>query len=106
MTTFKHININETQILLAQSKAVIVDIRDAASFNLSHIEGATLISNENVQDFIREADLDEKLIVYCYHGNSSQGAAQFFTEQGFDEVYSMDGGFEAWRQQHPISEAT
>ena len=35
-------------------------------------------------------------------GNSSQGAAQYLLQQGYDEVYSLDGGFEAWRREFPI----
>ncbi len=35
----------------------------------------------------------------CYHGISSQGAAQYLINQGFDAVYSVDGGFEAWHRQ-------
>ena len=27
----------------------------------------------------------------------SQSAAAFLNEKGFDEVYSLDGGFEYWR---------
>jgi thiosulfate sulfurtransferase len=37
-------------------------------------------------------------VVYCYHGNSSLGAAGYFLENGFKNVASMMGGFEAWRQ--------
>ncbi|MCV6069119.1 sulfurtransferase, partial [Escherichia coli] len=38
-----------------------------------------------------------------YHGISSQGAAQYLVNQGFEQVYSVDGGFEAWqRAQLPI----
>jgi thiosulfate sulfurtransferase len=36
------------------------------------------------------------LLVYCYHGNMSQSAAAYFGEQGFEEAYSMDGGFSDW----------
>ncbi|MDE0931482.1 MAG: rhodanese-like domain-containing protein, partial [Halioglobus sp.] len=43
------------------------------------------------------ADRDQPLLIYCYHGNSSQGAADYFFNQGFEDVYSMDGGYEAWR---------
>jgi thiosulfate sulfurtransferase len=103
MSTYKHINSADTHALIELGKVELVDIRDAESFRQAHIEQAHLINNENVQDFIREADLDRALVVYCYHGNSSQGAAQFFSEQGFEEVYTLDGGFEAWRQNHPIS---
>jgi len=42
-------------------------------------------------------------VVVCYHGNSSQQAAQFFAGEGFNDVYSMDGGFEAWKLQYPVA---
>jgi thiosulfate sulfurtransferase len=43
------------------------------------------------------------VIVCCYHGVSSQQAAQFLIHQGFENVYSMDGGFEAWRKELPFA---
>jgi thiosulfate sulfurtransferase len=51
--------------------------------------------------FITQADLDVPLIVACYHGNSSQSAAAYLAEQGFSDVYSLDGGFELWRATFP-----
>jgi thiosulfate sulfurtransferase len=41
------------------------------------------------------------VVVCCYHGNSSQSAAQFLVEQGFTEVYSLNGGFEQWKVSYP-----
>ncbi|CRR54182.1 Thiosulfate sulfurtransferase GlpE [Pseudomonas aeruginosa] len=40
-------------------------------------------------------------MVVCYHGNSSQSAAAYFIQQGFSDVYSLDGGFELWRSVYP-----
>jgi thiosulfate sulfurtransferase len=37
-------------------------------------------------------------LVYCYHGHSSQSAAEHFVENGFANVYSLDGGYTAWPQ--------
>ena len=37
------------------------------------------------------------VLVVCYHGVSSQQAANVIANQGYDNVYSMDGGFEAWK---------
>jgi len=54
------------------------------------------VNGDNIDDFIAKTDKDTTVIVYCYHGNSSQNAAQFIAEQGFPKVYSMDGGFELW----------
>ncbi len=97
---FKRISIVETKTLMDESQATVVDIRDPQSFQNGHMPTANHISNDNLADFIAEADKSKPLVVVCYHGNSSQQAAQFFAEQGFSEVFSMDGGFEAWKLQY------
>lgn len=94
---FKHLSAPQAQTLIQTCNAQVVDIRDPASFAGAHIDGALRIDNGNVANFIDTADKSAPLIVCCYHGISSQSAAQFFCEQGFTEVYSLDGGFEAWR---------
>lgn len=81
--------------------AQVADIRDPNSFAQGHISGSYNLSNENLHDYIASADMDQPLLVCCYHGISSQQAAQFLIEQGFDEVYSINGGFEAWRVEQP-----
>ena len=50
----------------------------------------------NIDDFVSNTKKDKSLIVYCYHGNSSQSAAEFLVKSGFNDVYSLDGGYEAW----------
>jgi len=44
----------------------------------------------------------QPVIVYCYHGNSSLGGTMYLKEQGFQDVRSMQGGFEEWRLEGPI----
>ncbi|MEH6582376.1 MAG: thiosulfate sulfurtransferase GlpE [Halioglobus sp.] len=101
MGQFKHITSEAAKALLENSATQLVDIRDEQSFNNGHIQGAIHLDNSGVQDFIREGDPDQPLIVCCYHGNSSQSAAAFLNDKGFEEVYSLDGGFELWRGQYP-----
>ena len=79
----------------------IVDIRDPQSFANGHVPEALLINNNSVGQFVADADMDKPVLVFCYHGHSSQGAADFFAGQGFAEVYSVDGGFEEWRTVYP-----
>ena len=50
---------------------------------------------------IERTDLGRPLIAYCYHGNMSQGAADYFNRNGFTTTYSMDGGYEAWESVDP-----
>ncbi|MHA6495508.1 thiosulfate sulfurtransferase GlpE [Pseudomonas borbori] len=100
MSEFKRIVPLQAQTLRAQG-AVVVDIRDAQSFANGHISGSLHLDNHSLHDFIRQADLDQPLIVACYHGNSSQSAAAYLVGQGFADVYSLDGGFELWRATYP-----
>lgn len=100
--TFKRISAEDAQQLIAQPDTQLVDIRDPRSFASAHIPGALNLSNSNLVDFIAAADLDAPLVVVCYHGISSQPAAEYLVQQGFDDVYSMDGGFESWSKQFPI----
>ncbi|AIR89118.1 thiosulfate sulfurtransferase GlpE [Pseudomonas cremoricolorata] len=104
MSDFKRISPEQAQPLREQG-AVVVDIRDQQAFAAGHIVGARHLDNESVADFIRQADLDAPTLVVCYHGNSSQSAAAYLINQGFSDVYSLDGGFELWRATYPAETA-
>ncbi len=102
MEQFAHISIHDTQEKLSNENVRLVDIRDEQSFAAGHIKNAMHLTNGSLQSFMSETDFDVPVIVCCYHGVSSQQAAQFLIHQGFEEVYSMDGGFEAWRKDLPF----
>ena len=102
MEQFAHISVQEAQQKLSGEQVKVVDIRDEASFNAAHIEGSTHLTNGSLTNFMTEVAFETPVIVCCYHGNSSQQAAQFLIHQGFEEVYSLDGGFEAWRKDQPF----
>ena len=102
MSDFKHISCAQTAQLQADGGVVIADIRDEQSFAAGHIEGAFHLTSASLPAFMQQHDFDQPVVVVCYHGNSSQGAAQYLAQQGFEQVYSMDGGFESWRRQLPF----
>ena len=101
MSDFKRISVAETQQLITQ-QAIIADIRDENSFAAGHIEGAYHLTNGSIVQFMQQFPFEQPVVVVCYHGNSSQGAAQYLAQQGFEQVFSMDGGFESWRSQLPF----
>lgn len=105
MEQFAHISIQDTLQKLTSSGAKLLDIRDEQSFAAGHIENAVHLTNASLAGFMAENEFETPIIVCCYHGISSQQAAQFLIHQGFAEVYSMDGGFEAWRREFPFVSA-
>lgn len=105
MSEFQRISIEQAVSLIEQGAAV-ADIRDEQSFLQAHIPGAFHLTNASLNRFVAVHGFDKPVVVVCYHGNSSQGAAQYLAQQGFDAVYSMDGGFEHWRGRYPSATGT
>ena len=96
------IDIEKAKELMEQGNITVLDIRDGESYAQARIAKAITINDTNLDEFIKTANKDVPLICYCYHGFSSQNAALFFEEQGFKSVYSIDGGFEAWRAKYAV----
>ncbi|HEY7219739.1 MAG TPA: thiosulfate sulfurtransferase GlpE [Candidatus Binatia bacterium] len=92
------IQIDDAKQKLDEKECLFVDIRDPGSYRRAHIPGALHLHDGNVQEFLQNTDKSKTVVVYCYHGNSSLGATAFLLENGFKDVASMSGGFEAWRQ--------
>ncbi|MTD37331.1 thiosulfate sulfurtransferase GlpE [Erwinia sp. CPCC 100877] len=101
MDHFETITIEETHQKLKQGSAVLVDIRDPQSFALAHVPDAFHLTNDTLVAFMQQTDFETPVMVMCYHGISSQGAARYLLQQGFECVYSVAGGFEAWHRQFP-----
>ena len=93
---FETIDIDQAKALIESGNVTLIDIRDEASFAAGHIDQATHVNNENLEQFISETDHEIPLIVCCYHGNMSKGAADFFNSRGFTQTYSLNGGYTQW----------
>ncbi len=94
--SFKRVSPSEAQNRLNTSQAVLLDIRDADSFNMGHDKRAINLTQESLPNFLANTTKETPILVMCYHGNSSQTVAQFLSDKGFEEVYSINGGYEGW----------
>lgn len=94
--SFKRVSPSEAQNILSSKQAVLLDIRDADSFNMGHDERAIHLTQESLPGFLAKTNKETPILVMCYHGNSSQTVAQFLSNKGFEEVYSIDGGYGGW----------
>ncbi|MCA9398786.1 MAG: thiosulfate sulfurtransferase GlpE [Candidatus Omnitrophica bacterium] len=101
MEDFQEIDARQAKNIINQDDAIVIDIRDLASFTEGHIPGAKQLTQEGIDSFVKETDKSTPLIFCCYHGFSSQQAAAYFVQQGFQNVYSLKGGFEGWLNEYP-----
>ena len=94
--SFQCISIEEAKIIIDKDNLTIIDIRDRNSFLNGHIDKAIHVEDLDIDNFLKDKNKNDTILIYCYHGNSSKSAANFFVQHGFEKVLSMDEGFSGW----------
>jgi rhodanese-related sulfurtransferase len=72
----------------------IFDVRDAASFQRGHVDGARHLAEAGFGAAVKRLPRRTPVLIYCYHGNASQTWGGMFADFRYLEVYSVDGGYE------------
>lgn len=77
----------------------LVDTREESEWNAAHASGATHLGKGIIERDIeaRVPDVDTKLVLYCGGGYRSALAADALQKMGYRNVYSLAGGWRAWR---------
>jgi rhodanese-related sulfurtransferase/peroxiredoxin len=89
---------------------ILLDVRTEMIYDSEHITG----TNYNVVNIplgvlesrLNELDKSKAIIVYCQAGRASTLASDILFQNGFERVYMMIGGINAWREKYPTSLAT
>ena len=79
--------------------ARLVDVREDGEWERGHAAGAEHIGRGVIERDIEAAapDRDAELILYCGGGYRSALAADSLQRMGYREVYSLAGGWRAWK---------
>jgi monothiol glutaredoxin len=73
----------------------LVDVRTPGERALATIEGARLL-DKPYHDDLMALDHDTPIVFHCHHGIRSQSAAEYFQQAGFQNLYNLEGGIDAW----------
>ena len=83
--------------------AVLLDVREPWEVALAtiRIDGAESLQMPMNQVPTRLAELDpaRPIVCICHHGVRSAQVVAFLERQGFESVYNLAGGIEAWSAQ-------
>jgi rhodanese-related sulfurtransferase len=93
---FKMISAEAARSLIHGRHPVIFDVRDSNAYANARIPNAIHLTFPTVKSTLKTLRRDHPVLIYCYRGHASRDFAQMLTDFKFEEVYSMDGGFEAW----------
>jgi rhodanese-related sulfurtransferase len=90
----------EATLLINQQNAMVLDVRESAEYEKGHILGARNLPLAHLD--ARAGDFDKHrakpVIVVCGTGDRSGKAAAILRRQGFQQVFTLNGGIGAWRQ--------
>jgi len=100
-----HLNAAEFNQLTDKDETIVVDMRNHYESEVGHFEGAILPDVETFRDSLPiVADMlsDHKkqpIVMYCTGGIRCEKASAYMRQQGFENVFQLDGGIIEYRRQ-------
>jgi rhodanese-related sulfurtransferase len=95
----REVSVEET-LERVKSGAALIDVREDGEFADGHAAGAEHIGRGVIERDIRfkHPDKGEEIILYCGGGYRSALAAANLQKMGYTNVWSLAGGWTAWRE--------
>ena len=77
----------------------LLDVRETVEIRLATVPDTLQIPMTEVPARLAELSNDKTIIVMCHSGVRSQRVAEFLLASGFDDVFNLTGGIDAWSQE-------
>lgn len=74
----------------------LLDVREAEELAIVALPGAIHIPMMQIPARLDELDREQPVVVMCHHGDRSRQVARFLLANGFEQVYNLKGGIDAW----------
>lgn len=75
---------------------MILDVREPWECAICALPGATHIPMGQITARAAELPKDNEIVVLCHHGIRSQHVANYLQRLGFERIYNLQGGINAW----------
>jgi len=96
----REVSVDETRERMQADKSVrLIDVREDNEWEAAHAAGAEHLGKGIIERDI-EAEVPDKtteLVLYCGGGYRSALAADVLQQMGYTNVFSMAGGWKAWK---------
>jgi rhodanese-related sulfurtransferase len=97
----REVTVPETQKRTAENPAAkLIDVREDIEWQAGHAAGAVHLGKGIIERDIEEKVPDKatEIILYCGGGYRSALAADVLQHMGYANVFSMAGGWRAWKE--------
>jgi rhodanese-related sulfurtransferase len=86
------------ELLDKEERPFLLDVRTRGEFNRGYIDGAVLISLQEIQRRVNELEMykNQPILIYCATGNRSTTASKILLDNGFKNVMNLRRGIVGW----------
>jgi rhodanese-related sulfurtransferase len=96
----KLVNVQELKRHCALNRTVLLDVREPWEVEVAalRLDGAASrhIPLSQIPERLSELDPSQSIVCICHHGVRSRQVVAFLERQGFESVYNLAGGIDAW----------
>ena len=92
------IDVEELTALLKSRSVILVDVRETHEYEYEHVPGSLLMPLSFLDPDLFPRITEKRVVVMCAAGRRSLTAAKQLEQAGHDEVLSVIGGLNAWRE--------
>ena len=100
-TRIREVSVDETRQRMASNENPrLIDVREDNEWQAGHAAGAEHLGKGIIERDVetKVPDKSSELILYCGGGYRSALAADVLQQMGYTNVYSMAGGWKAWKE--------
>ena len=76
----------------------LLDVREPNETAICAVDGSQFIPMQQIPQRAAELPRDHPLVILCHQGTRSAMVANFLRQNGFDNVFNLTGGINAWAQ--------
>ncbi len=86
------------------SDTLVIDVREPEEFLSSHIENAINTPLGNLPAHLPklETHKNKPVLIACQNGTRSASAGKLLTKAGFEQVFVITGGMQAWENDYKL----
>lgn len=83
----------------SEEKPLILDVRENWETRLCALPDSTFIPMGQIPTRLADLDAEREIVVVCHHGVRSLQVAYYLANQGFNKLYNLQGGVDAWARE-------
>src|SRR5262245_3128585 len=83
----------------ARERPLLLDVREPWEQQICAIEGSQSMPMQQIPSRFNTIDPEQAVVCVCHHGARSAQVAMYLQRQGYEDVYNLSGGVDAWARQ-------